>query len=156
MFCLGFLRSTVPYSKSHGCFKRYFPPISVTLLLNLVQRRSAILLPSVPKDNIPSSMSKEGSDRQLLFRVFTKGLLPNGLRLLVAVSGILTADHYKQLGAFLWRKGLDATNPDIQATVRLESSNVSSVLTYLSMTVDFPQHAMCRENYTRVFAACKR
>jgi len=156
MFCLGFLRSTVTYSKSRGRFKRYFLPICVTLLLNLVQRRSTILLVSVSKDNTTSSTSKESSDLQLLLRVFTKGLLPNGLRLLVAVSGILTADHYKQLSAFLWRNGLDATNPDIQAPVRLKYSNLSSVLTYLSMTVDFPQHAMCRENYKRVFASCER
>jgi hypothetical protein len=92
----------------------------------IVQRRSAFLLVSISENNVPNSTTKgredsNSSDRELLFRTFTKGLLLNGLRLLVAVSGILTTDHYKQLGTFLWRSGLDATNPDIQATVRLWS-----------------------------------
>ncbi|THH18726.1 hypothetical protein EW146_g2314 [Bondarzewia mesenterica] len=56
------------------------------------------------------------SDRARMFESYSKGLLRNALRLLVAVSGLLNLDNHLRLSPVLWRDCLDSHETEIQAS----------------------------------------
>ncbi|KAI0266517.1 hypothetical protein BC834DRAFT_823723 [Gloeopeniophorella convolvens] len=89
------------------------------------KRKSApILSPSFSADRTPGTPTFPGAqpspfpmlfsrDRQL--ETVSKGLIGNSLRLLVAMSGLLSREDHEGLCAFLWRGCLDRATSDIQA-----------------------------------------
>jgi hypothetical protein len=57
------------------------------------------------------------STREQLLKNFSKGLIINSLRLLVAVSGLLSKEHHESLCEFLWQCCLTQAPCEIQPLV---------------------------------------
>ncbi|KAI9507284.1 hypothetical protein F5148DRAFT_1285409 [Russula earlei] len=87
------------------------------------------------------------STRERQLKSFSKGLITNALRLLVAVSGILSQENYESLGGFLWQGCLTQAPYEVQTSVRSYSSGASlinlSFITTVQATFLFMQ---CAEN----------
>ncbi|KAI0300139.1 hypothetical protein B0F90DRAFT_1817733 [Multifurca ochricompacta] len=86
-------------------------------------RRSTVLLsPSVSVDGAsfvtsspatpPPFLALSARERQL--KTFSKGLISNSLRLLVAVSGLLSKEDHETLCTFLWQRCLTQAASEIQ------------------------------------------
>ena len=103
------------------------PPLLVTLHTDFAQRKSASLLsPSASVDGTslaagtPTTtsspiLSYSTQERQL--KEVSKGLKANSLRLLVAVSGLLSREDHESLCAFLWQSCLIQAPCEIQTLV---------------------------------------
>ena len=79
-----------------------------------------------PNDDILASGSPSEAlqGRTQLLEAMRKGLVCNGLALLVACSGLLSSDDYNRLDNVLWYTCLDNKSPFIQARVCVSSSDI--------------------------------
>ena len=112
--------SLVPHKvKSH--------PLLLASHTDLAQRKSTGLFS--PPGSVDSTLSAAGaltatsppllsfSTRERQLKEFSKGLRANSLRLLVAVSGMLSREDHESLCAFLWRDCLIQASYEIQTLV---------------------------------------
>jgi len=102
------------------------PPF-VLIYTDFSQRTSAsILSPSKSVDGVFSETGTPPtahplllsfSTREQLLKTFSKGLIINSLRLLVAVSGLFSKENYESLCGFLWQCCLTQAPCEIQTLV---------------------------------------
>jgi hypothetical protein len=93
--------------------------------MDLAQRKSIPLLsPSVSVDGaspaadiFATAPPVAFSTRARELKDFSKGLITKSLRLLVAVSGLLSREDHESLCAFLWQRCLTQASFEIQALV---------------------------------------
>jgi hypothetical protein len=82
-----------------------------------------VLLPThLPVNPSPPLLTFFARERHL--EMFFEGLLRNSLRLLVAVSGLLSKEDYESLCPFLWQSCLIQVGSEIQTSV---SSHLAEV-----------------------------
>jgi hypothetical protein len=112
---------------SHVPQKARSQPLLLALYTNFSQRKSTNLLsPSgsvdstylaadTPTETAPPLLGFSTREREL--KEFSKGLKTNSLRLLVAVSGLLSREDHESLCAFLWQDCLIQASCEIQTLV---------------------------------------
>lgn len=116
-----------------------------------------ILSPSISTEDTPSPSGQASgkntgfisalSERTHIFDSFSKGLLRNGLRLLVAISGMLSGDDHQKLGPLLWQDCLDEPDHEVQASVSL--SMTLDLQAYLSHLYRLPSSSCDVRNALR-------
>lgn len=84
-------------------------------------QRASILSPSKSVDGVSSGTRSPlvltFSMREQLLKNFSKGLIINSLRLLVAVSGLLSKEDHESFCGFLWQSCLTQAPCEIQTLV---------------------------------------
>jgi hypothetical protein len=53
-----------------------------------------------------------------LIASLSKGLIPKALKLMVAMSALLSSDDYRRIGPLLWDHHLNGADPTVTASVR--------------------------------------
>jgi hypothetical protein len=87
-------------------------PLTPTGLADVISTTAGSL-----STDLPSPLTFPSREPQL--RGFSKGLITNSLRLLVAVSGLLSPEDHESLCGFLWQSCLTQAPYEIQTSVSL-------------------------------------
>lgn len=95
---------------------------SVVVLSPSASADSGLLPTHLPASTSPPLLTFFARERHL--ENFFEGLLGNSLRLLVAVSGLLSKEDYESLCPFLWQSCLTQVGSEIQTSV---SSHLAEV-----------------------------
>jgi hypothetical protein len=84
------------------------------------------------------------AEKAQLIASLSKGFIPKALKLMVAMSALLSPQDYRRLGTILWDQHLGGSDPTLTASVRYFLYKPFPTLIFpLGLLSD---HAMCREN----------
>lgn len=95
-----------------------------------------MLLSPTLNDTFPSSPNGKGADLSAAFaekaellESYSKGFIPKVLKLLVALSALLTPADYRRMGPLIWEQHLDGSDPKITSSVSIKLVSYEYFLT---------------------------
>ena len=123
--------------------------------LNYFQRRTTLIL-SPGLDASFLAAEKRNTDiiesfaqKTAILLSLRSGVVTKILNLLVALSGMLSPDDYREIGPLLWRRCLASMGSQALASVRLFSWFIRCPFTNDLLVGMLLDNAMCREDYKR-------